>query len=43
MAEIVFDYMLAQGALMRQELKVTRAICAFTQVLGNNMSRCPGY
>lgn len=39
MAESGFHCMLAQGALMRQEHKITGAIHAFTQVLGSNASR----
>lgn len=39
MAESGFHCMLAQGAVMRREHKITGAIHAFTQVLGSKVSR----
>lgn len=38
MAELIFHYMLAQGALGRQEFERMGAIHAFTQVLRINVS-----
>lgn len=38
MSELIFYDILAQGALMRQELKIIGAVHVFTQVLQSNVS-----